>query len=87
MTPRVIIGNEIIAAAPSVYSQQKNTISPPAEPQKIPMTVGLFQRYVLPPHSSARRNMIAVSAKRTKPSRSSDLRVERKEVLTLVLAM
>jgi len=87
MTPRVIIGNGIIADSPSVYSQHKNTISPPAEPQKSPMIVGLSHRYVLPPHSRARRNMVAVGAKRTNPNRSSDSRVERKEGLADVFSM
>jgi hypothetical protein len=85
MILRVIIGSGIIAASPLVYSQPKNTSSPPAEPQNSPMIVALSHLYVLPPHSRARRNMIAVGAKSTKPSRSSDLIVERNEALTDVL--
>jgi hypothetical protein len=87
MTFRVSIGSGIIAVSPLVYSHPKKITSPTADPQKSPITMALSHLYVLPPHSRARRNMIAVGAKKMKPIGSSDLIVDRKEGLTSVWAV
>jgi hypothetical protein len=81
----MIIDNGIIASSPTRDSQMKKRVIAPAAPQKSPMTVALSHLYVLPPHSSAKRNMIAAGAKSTKPMRSSDLRVVLRDDLAVGL--
>ena len=68
----LIIESGIIAASPALYSQPRNTGTMPAVPQNKPIIVALPQAYVVPPHSRARRNMIAVGAKSKNPMMSRD---------------
>lgn len=81
----VIIDNGIIASSPMRDSQTKKRVIVPAAPQKSPITMALSHLYVLPPHSSASRNMIAAGAKRMKPMRSSDFRDVLREDLVVGL--
>lgn len=68
----LIIESGIIAASPALYSQPINTRNMPADPQNKPIIVALPHAYVVLPHSSARRNMIAVGAKSKNPMISRD---------------
>jgi hypothetical protein len=65
-----------MTASPYRYSQNRNATSVPADPQNSPMTFALLYLYVVPPHSMARRNMIAVEVKIVKPRMSREWRIE-----------
>jgi hypothetical protein len=52
------------------------------ESQKSLIIIAPSHLYVLPPHSRARRNMIAVGAESMKPVRSSDSTVVRRIAVT-----
>jgi hypothetical protein len=72
---RRTIESGIIAVSPLRYSHAIKIAHTPADPQNKPIILALPQGYVVPPHSSARRNIIMAGEKRRKPMKSSVLRV------------
>ena len=65
-----------MALSPCLYSHSRKATSAPADPQNSPMTIALLHLYVVPPHSIASRNKIAVAAKMVKPGMSKERRME-----------
>ena len=72
----------IRASSPWRCSQSRKAASAPADPQNSPMTVALFQLYLVPPHSMASRNMMAAAAKMENPGISKDRRIAGAPVLS-----